>query len=168
MNEHFVEMLFNSIPCYTSEFIPENTVVIMNKKTGANKIIDYEETIKDLESQISSLKSQLADIKYLSRGEVEKILTKGLIFEYDEIFSRYGICNLEDIITAILKLAIKPDREKIIEVLDKNTEQITYMPENKGAYNEMAGDNYLGRISDVIHRWQFPKIANKIIEALEE
>jgi len=53
--------------------------------------------------------------------------------------------------------------DEIIDILEENAEQIHYMPENRGAYNEMMGKNYFGRISNVIHSNQFKQIAKQLL-----
>jgi len=70
----------------------------------------------ELVEENKALKSQLADIKYLNADEVEKILEK---MQDDARAERLGY--FKRTVSAICKLAIKVDREKIIEIIQKHT-----------------------------------------------
>jgi hypothetical protein len=57
--------------------------------------------------------------------------------------------------------------DEIVSILYKNTELIHYMPQYIGPYNEMMGDKYLGRQSDVIHSWKFNDIAKQLLTKMK-
>jgi len=54
------------------------------------------------------------------------------------------------------------DKDRLIGILKRYVEKIAYMPKDKGIYNELMGDKYMGRISHVIHEWQIEAIASEI------
>jgi len=92
---------------------------------------------------IKKLEAQLANIKYLNADEVEKILEK---MQDDARAERLGY--FKRTVSAICNLAIKVDREKIIEVLKDI--QKTY-----------------GKCFDLIEEEELSTIADEIIAALE-
>ena len=63
------------IPVFESDFVAEDTAVLINRKTGAGKIIEYEVRIHQLEKENKSLKDKL------DKDRVVKIIQKFGLWE---------------------------------------------------------------------------------------
>ncbi len=82
--------------------------------------VSNEQLIAIQKAQIESLKSQLADIKYLSRDEVEKRIEDNTKIYRDVENKEFDYFHRDKFLDAICKLAIPDiDGDKIIEVLEK-------------------------------------------------
>lgn len=115
--------------------------------------VSNEKLIEIQKAQISSLKSQLADIKYLSRDEVEKLIEDNTKIYRDVENKEFDYFHRDKFLDAICNLAlpdIKQKRGKIIEVLKKYIVQY-----------EVNGNG----ISDVLGTPE--EITDQIIKALE-
>jgi hypothetical protein len=160
------------IPVIENDLIGENTVVLINKKTGAGKIIEHEVRIHQLEKEnkdlkainesqqtdiglylnsIKKLQDKLSKIKYLDRDEVKQIF---------QLWQSRGYLREDSYINAICNLAI--NRDRIIEVI-KNHAGVEnyYVIDSKGNYAGV-GEKYYQLNSEDIEQ-----IANEILNNKE-
>lgn len=84
-----------------------------------NENIELKQTIDDFKVQCGKSCEQLSEIKYLNRGEVEKIF-KTEIFKDDEWnwLNNYYKPRYANAVTAICNLACKIDKDKIIAMFE--------------------------------------------------
>lgn len=126
---------FRGIPVYTSDFVDVNTAVLINKKTGAGKIIAYEERIQQLEKENAELKARITElekcydnmedqrdelraqirgVKFLDRHKVHSKVYD--IVVYYSTSSQTKGETVDKIVNAVCSLAL-PDKEKIIKAI---------------------------------------------------
>lgn len=129
------------------------------------RILDLEQQNADLQASLDSeikswkiindygnqLEKQLADIKYINREEVEKIYSN-CANSFDEIQ------DSEYFITEICSLA-KPDKDKIVEVLQRLEIDKTFEEWYVFKYGNKQGLDYKAAVEECIET-----IANEILE----
>ena len=107
------------IPVFESDFVAEDTAVLINRKTGAGKIIEYEVRIHQLEKENKSLKESLADEVYKIAKEKNDEIEK-LQWENEDLrellHNAYG--TRDEALANQVKLKKLLDKDRIIEILE--------------------------------------------------